>query len=213
MKKSATIKYFLIAVFVLPVIAYMLISWYENKLQKLPVLGKPEQVNGKSIDHTIAAFSFTDQDGNRYNKSFWKNKIVVADFFFTHCPTICPKMTNSLKQLRAAYKNDETVLINSFTVDPENDQPEVLKKYADKFNLDQQGWKLLTGDKKEIYKLARNSFFITATDGDGGPGDFIHSQYLVLVDTQGRIRGYYDGTNDTETSQLIQDIKKLKHEN
>ena len=213
MKKSATIKYFLIAVFVLPVIAYMLISWYENKLQKLPVLGKPEQVNGKSIDHTIAAFSFTDQDGNRYNKSFWKNKIVVADFFFTHCPTICPKMTNSLKQLRAAYKNDETVLINSFTVDPENDQPEVLKNYADKFNLDQQGWKLLTGDKKEIYKLARNSFFITATDGDGGPGDFIHSQYLVLVDTQGRIRGYYDGTNDTETSQLIQDIKKLKHEN
>ena len=213
MKSNSTIKYFLIAVFVLPVTAYMLISWYENKLQRLPVLGKTEEVNGKTIQHTIAGFSFTDQEGNIYNETFWKNKIVVADFFFTRCPTICPKMTNSLKDVREAYKNDELVLINSFTVDPENDQATVLKKYADKFGIEESGWKLLTGDKKEIYKLARNSFFITATDGDGGPGDFIHSENLVLVDQQRRIRGYYDGTSSTETTQLIQDIKKLKNEN
>lgn len=212
MKNSSTIKYFLIAVFVLPVTAYILISWYENKLQRLPILGKTEEVNGKTIDHTIAAFSFTGQDGNRYNESVWKNKIVVVDFFFTRCPTICPKMTNSLKVVREAYKDDESVLLSSFTVDPENDNPEVLKNYAEKSGIENSGWKLLTGDKKEIYKLARNSFFITATDGDGGPGDFIHSENLVLLDQQRRIRGYYDGTSATSTTQLIQDIKKLKDE-
>ncbi len=213
MKMNSSIKYFLIAVFVLPVTAYMLISWYENKLQKLPVLGKPGLVNGKMKDHTIAAFSFTDQDGNNYRESNWKNKIVVADFFFTRCPTICPKMTNSLKAVRDAYKNDESVLISSFTVDPENDNPEILKNYAEKFSIEKTGWKLLTGDKKEIYKLARNSFFITATDGDGGPGDFIHSENLVLLDQHRRIRGYYDGTSSISTTQLIQDIKKIKNEN
>lgn len=213
MKMNSTIKYFLIAVFVLPITAYMLVSWYEKKIQKLPVLGKPEIVNGKSVDHTIAAFSYTDQDGISYNNSNWKNKIVVADFFFTRCPTICPKMTNNLKEIRNAYKEDESVLISSFTVDPENDNAEVLKTYAEKFGIDNSGWKLLTGDKKEIYKLARNSFFITATDGDGGPGDFIHSENLVLLDQQQRIRGYYDGTSSNSTTQLIQDIKKLKNEN
>lgn len=210
---NVTIKYFLIAVFVLPVTAYMLISWYENKLQKLPVLGKPEMVNGKMKDHTIAAFSFTDQDGNNYRESNWKNKIVVVDFFFTHCPTICPKMTNSLKVVREACKDDESVMISSFTVDPENDNPEALKNYAEKSGIDNAGWKLLTGDKKEIYKLARNSFFITATDGDGGQGDFIHSENLVLLDRYSRIRGYYDGTSTSSTTQLIRDIKKLKNEN
>lgn len=213
MKMNTTIKYFLIAVFVLPVTAYMLISWYENNLQKLPVLGKSEEINGKMTDHRIAAFSCTDQDGNIFKESNWDNKIVIADFFFTHCPTICPKMTKHLKVIRDAFKNDESLLINSFTVDPDNDKPEVLKTYSEKFGIDNSGWKLLTGDKKEIYKLARNSFFITATDGDGGPGDFIHSEKLVLLDQQRRIRGYYDGTSETETNQLIQDIKKLKNEN
>ena len=213
MKTNLSIKLFIAAVFVLPLSLYALISFYENKIQSLPVLGKSVEINGKEIQHRIADFTFTDQDGNTYSNKDWGNKIVVADFFFTRCPTICPKMTNSLKEVRNAYINDPDILINSFTVDPGNDDATVLKTYAKKSGINSADWKLLTGDKKEIYKLARNSFFVTTTDGDGGPGDFIHSEKLILIDQQRRIRGYYSGTDSNEVSQLIQDIKKLKNEN
>ena len=153
-----------------------------------------------------------NQNGEARSTKEWEDKIVVADFFFTTCPTICPKMTASLKKVGEIYQDDE-VLINSFTVDPEKDDPKKLTAYIKKFNLPVENWDLLTGSKKEIYKLARNSFMVVATDGDGGPGDFIHSENLVLVDKKKRIRGYYDGTDKNEVEQLIIDIKKLKNEN
>jgi len=121
-------------------------------------------------------------------------------------------MTNSLKKVQQAFKEDE-ILIRSFSVDPERDSVAQLRKYAGQFGINTSNWELLTGDKKEIYKFARNGFMIVATDGDGGPNDFIHSEKLVLIDKQKRIRGYYDGTSGNQVKQLIADIKKLKHEN
>lgn len=206
MKKVSSIWFFVLMVFVLPAMAWALVSWYEKKVERLPVLGR-------SKEHRIADFQLSNQDGSIKNTTDWKDKIVVADFFFTHCPVICPKMINSLKKVQAAWAGDEEILINSFTVDPERDSAAQLKKYCTQFGINTTNWDLLTGDKKDIYKLARSSFMIVATDGDGGPDDFIHSDRLVLIDKQKRIRGYYDGTSPKEINQLITDIKKVKDEN
>ncbi|RYG29073.1 MAG: SCO family protein, partial [Chitinophagaceae bacterium] len=138
-------------------------------------------------------------------------KIVVVDFFFTHCAAICPRMTAGVKQVQQAFSKDE-LHIASISVDPERDSVGRLRWYQEKFSIDPANWELLTGDKKEIYKMARNSFMVVATDGDGGPADFIHSEKLVLVDKQKRIRGYYNGTDEKEVRALIADIQKLKNE-
>lgn len=212
MKSKSTIRLFVILVFVLPAAAYAIMNWYENKVQQLPVLGPVMDSAGKSIAHTISDFSMTNQDGLTVSAADWKNKIVVADFFFTHCPAVCPKLTNSLKKVQESFQTDTQLLFSSFSVDPVRDSVLALKQYSARFNLDTHNWHLLTGDKKEIYKLARNSFMVVATDGDGGPEDFIHSEKLVLIDKQKRIRGYYTGTDAMEVNQLIQDIKKLKNE-
>ena len=192
---------FVAAVVIIPVSIFAGIKWYEISFTKLPVLGEK--------GHAIADFNFVNQHGNAVTTADWKGKIVVADFFFTRCPSICPKMTYNLKRVQA-YAG-ENILINSFTVDPEWDNEKQLKKYADKFSI-KENWMLLTGDKKEIYRLARNSFMIVATDGDGGPQDFIHSEQLVLIDKQKRIRGFYSGTDEDEVNNLVRDIKRLQNE-
>ncbi len=205
MKIKSTINLFIAAVFIIPVSAWALVSWYEKKVQGLPIMGQTKE-------HRISDFKLLNQDGQLKSTADWNGKIVVADFFFTHCPIVCPQLTNSLKRVQEFYKGEDEIIFNSFTVDPERDSTAQLKKYAIQFKLDTHNWNLLTGDKKEIYKLARNSFMLVATDGDGGPQDFIHSENLVLIDKQKRIRGYYAGTNDKEVNQLINDIKKLKDE-
>jgi protein SCO1 len=205
MKNRNTIGLFALIVFVIPVMVFAGIDWYEKRIGRLPVLG--------AKGHTISAFNLINQDGQPVTAGTWSDKIVVADFFFTHCPVVCPAMTAQLKRVQDAYKESDDVLINSFTVDPERDSAAQLKWYSNRFGIDNNNWQMLTGDKKEIYKLARNSFLIVATDGDGGPGDFIHSEKLVLIDKQRRIRGYYQGRDKKSVDQLIIDIKKLKDEN
>lgn len=196
---------FALLVFVVPLLAWVTINYYESRIGKLPVLGK-------TADHRIADFELVNQDHQLRGTKEWDNKIVIVDFFFTHCPVICPKMTSSLKTVNKIFAGDPDILINSISIDPERDSAERLKKYANDFEVDTRKWELLTGDKRAIYRMARNSFMVVATDGDGGPGDFIHSESLVLVDSKKRIRGYYNGTSEKEVRQLITDIKKLKNE-
>ena len=213
MRGRRTIWLMAIIVFVIPFGAFAVYQYYERSFAVLPIYGEVEVVDGTKQYHTISDFNLTNQDAKPISSSNWKDKIVVADFFFTYCPTICPKMTRSLKRVQEAFQDDEnSVLINSFSIDPERDDPQRLKSYAKKFSISNHNWELLTGSKEEIYKLARNGFMIVATDGDGGPNDFIHSEKLVLIDKQRRIRGYYNGTDEKEVNNLIQDIKKLQHE-
>jgi protein SCO1/2 len=213
MKKNQNIWLFVMLVAVLPLVAYLLVSWYTINIQKLPVYGEAKTIDGKKKEHSIADFSFTSQEGEIVSSASWSDKIVVANFFFTHCPSICPKMMMNMKKIQEAYSNDDKIALTSFSVNPEADSAARLKKYASQFNINTSNWNLLTGDKKEIYRLARNSFLVVATNGDGGPTDFIHSEKLILIDKQKRIRGYYDGTDEKETNDLIHDIKKLKNEN
>mgnify|MGYP003402263590 CR=1 FL=1 len=205
MKKNSSIWLFVLLVLALPAAAYALITAYENNVGALPILGRTK-------DHRIETFELINQDGEKKGTADWNTKIVVTDFFFSHCPSICPKMTKNLKKIQEAFAGDNNLLLNSISMDPERDSAAQLKKYASQYNIDTRNWNLLTGSKKDIYKMARNSFMIVATDGDGGPDDFIHSEKMVLIDTQKRIRGYYDGTSSKEVNQLIRDIKKLKNE-
>lgn len=208
MKNRSTIWLFVVLVFVVPFAAYFGLKWYNQYYHQLPVLSelKPEITAGQQV-------VLTNQDNQPISLDKWKNKIVVVDFFFTRCPSICPKMTTNLQRVRTRFANDSNIQLVSITVDPENDSAFQLRRYAERFKLDLQYWELLTGNKKEIYRIARNGFKVAATDGDGGPGDFIHSEQFILLDPQLRIRGYYKGTDDDQVDQMILDIKKLKHEN
>lgn len=212
MNSKKSIRLFVLLVFAVPITAYAIFDICEER-GRLPVYGPVQNKAEQQGEHQISDFSLLNQDGQTINLTKWKDKIIVADFFFTHCPSICPRMTNSLKKIDDRYQDDPGIHITSFTVDPESDSVGQLKKYAVRASINTNKWDLLTGNKAEIYRLARNSFMIVATDGDGGSGDFIHSEKLVLIDTKGRIRGYYDGTNDNEVNQLLRDIKKLKNEN
>ena len=201
--KKYSIWLFVAAVVILPLTVFAVVKWFENTYTPLPVLG--------GENHRIADFRLTNHDNSLASLKNWDGKIVVADFFFTRCPVICPKMTRSLKNVQALYGGDAELVFTSFTVDPEADSVQRLQEYAKKMDI-RNNWKLVTGNKKEIYKLARKSFLVTATDGDGGPDDFIHSELLILVDKQKRIRGYYNGTVKAEVDDLALDIARLKKE-
>lgn len=167
----------------------------------------------KGFGHTIQEFSFTDQTGNSYGSKDLKDKIYVAEYFFTTCGTICPRMNAEMQRVQAAFKGNDQFKIVSFTVDPETDTVAQMKNYADGHGADPKQWHFLTGDKTDLYKLARRSFFVlkpaeAANQGDVG-SDFIHTNYFVLVDTKKRIRGYYDGTSSKEVDKLIGDINQL----
>lgn len=205
MGRKVGIWLFVATVIILPVTVLAIMNWYQNRFSDLPVYGEKGQ--------KIEDFRMVNQNGEVITLKKWDNKIAVVDFFFTHCPSVCPKMTANLKKVQEAYKEDPMITISSFSVDPERDSSVRMKEFARKFKVDDQNWDLLTGDKTEIYRLARKSFMVVATDGDGGPTDFIHSDKLVLVDKNKKIRGFYDGTSETETKNLINDIKKLKNEN
>ena len=201
MKSFRTIYFFVIGVIILPVTVFAITQWYGSRIQRLPVLG-PEK-------HLVGNFRFTNQWGVEVSQEQWKSKIVIVNYFFTSCPSVCPKLMAALHKVQCLKANN--VLISSFTVDPERDSVGKLKTYAGKHGI-QSGWFLLTGNKISLYKFARTDLLIDATDGDGGPGDFIHSDQLVLIDPQKRIRGYYTGTDENEVTRLIQDIDKLQNE-
>ena len=200
---------FFILVWAVPLIVFCLYAIYQHYVSGLPYYGQGRIPAKQAPYSSVPGFSFTNQEGKTVDSSTVDNKIWVADFFFTSCPSICPKMTAHLKEVQAAFKNADDLRILSFTVDPERDNAEKLAKYADMHGIDANSWSLLTGSKRDLYRYARHGLFVDATDGDGGAEDFIHSDRLVLIDRNGHIRGYYDGTSDIDTKLLIADIKTL----
>jgi protein SCO1/2 len=213
LKKHTTLLYTLILI-VVPVIAFAAATMLKNRYEKLPVYNSTVNTNVEDKNpHFIQTFTLTNQEGKAFSDAELNNKIYVADFFFTSCTSACPKMTKNLMLVQNALSKDNDVKLISFTVDPETDSAQRLKWYAGVFKIDPNKWNLLTGSKKEIYRLAREDFFVSASDGDGGPDDFIHSDKLVLIDKRKQIRGYYTGTDESSVEQLIHDIKKLENEN
>lgn len=178
----------------------------------LPVFGERTVSGPDTVYHTIRPFFFTNQYNEPVTENTTRHKIYVADFFFATCQTICPEMSTQLVHVQEAFKNDSNVLILSHTVNPMHDTVEVLKGYADSYGAMKGKWHFLTGSKKEIYDLAKDSYLLNAFEDDGTPEGFLHSELFILVDAYGRIRGSYDGTDRASVQQLITDIKRLKQE-
>tara|TARA_R100000353_G_scaffold43121_4_gene34674 strand:- start:24114 stop:24692 length:579 start_codon:yes stop_codon:yes gene_type:complete len=161
--------------------------------------------------HTIANFSLTNQNGETITQANYNNKIYVADFFFTTCQTICPIMTDHMVKIQEALIDDDEVLLLSHTVTPEIDSVAQLKKYAVEKGVRDAKWNLVTGDKKEIYDLARKSY-LAAKDVPYQENDLVHTENFVLIDKKKRIRGFYDGTDPEAIEKLLHDIQILKAE-
>ncbi|MFH6602815.1 SCO family protein [Maribacter algicola] len=217
-KFFASYRLFALAFFALSsIIVYLFYQALQPK-EVLPVY-QPSMVNPELVDstiqyvkkyHTVKDFSLTNQNGRTVTQEDYRNKIYIADFFFTTCPTICPIMTKNMVDIQAHVRNDDEVLLLSHSVTPEIDSVAQLKKYALEKGVDDKKWNLVTGDKKQIYELARKSYLAVQNDGDGGPFDMIHTENFILVDKEKRIRGFYDGTKTQEIERLIEDLKILK---
>jgi protein SCO1/2 len=196
------------AVLIVPLVLFFIFN-KSTQSTELPILGpKGNDAQGNAAFHHILDFDLLNQRGERVTLADTKGKVTVAAFFFASCGTICPKMTASLLEVQQQFSPDDLVILYH-TVDPARDSVPVLAEYARMRGIDGANWHLLTGDKKQIYLLARNSYFITALEGDGGPTDFIHEELFALVDSEGRIRGYYKGTEPEDIKHLIRDIKVL----
>jgi len=160
--------------------------------------------------HKISNFSLTNQNGETVTEENYNNKIYVADFFFTTCPSICPIMTENMFYIQEKTTNKDVLLV-SYSVTPEIDSVAQLKKYAIEKGVNDSRWNLLTGEKKDIYELARKSYLVAKNNGDGGKYDMIHTENFVLIDKEKRIRGFYDGTNKEEMDKLLNDIQILEN--
>lgn len=163
--------------------------------------------------HTLANFEFTNQNNQKITRGTFKGKIHIMNCFFTICPSLCPKIMGNMHQIQKAFRNDKNVLLASYSVMPERDSASVLRRYATKNQIIDNKWHLLTGDKKQIYQLARKSYFADENLGvQKGVNDFLHTENFILVDKNLRIRGIYNGTLQLEIEQLIKDIRELEKE-
>lgn len=213
-------RIFAVVLTILSVIIIALIYTTLNRYQPLPVY-QPEMINTALVDstiqhkkkyHTIANFSLINQNGKIVTQRDFSNKIYIADFFFTTCQGMCPVMTNNMANIQKEIINDNDVLLLSHSVTPKIDSVEQLKRYAISKGVIDKKWHLVTGDKKQIYNLARKSYLAVKNSGDGGPYDMIHTENFMLIDKKKQIRGIYDGTSPEEIKRLINEISHLKKE-
>lgn len=213
-------KSFAIFFFCLSAVIMFIIYNVLQPKKVLPVY-QPSMVNYEMVDstlqykskyHKIADFSLINQNGETVTQKNYDNKIYVADFFFTTCQTICPIMTDHMVQIQQATQKDADVMLLSYSVTPEIDDVAQLKRYAIEKGVDDEKWNLVTGDKKQIYELARKSYLAVKTDGNGDEFDMIHTENFMLIDKKRQIRGYYDGTQPEDIEKLLDDIKVLKNE-
>ncbi|CAM3786563.1 SCO family protein [Aquirufa aurantiipilula] len=182
----------------------------------LPILGhKDTVVKGGKVDtvyHQIPSFQFLNQDSSWVSDKNYEGKIYVADFFFTSCPTICPKMKTQMLRLYERYANENQLGLLSFSIDPDFDKPHILKAYAARLQVKSPKWNMVTGEKSKIYELGQKSFMVTAQEDKNEAGGFVHSGAFILVDKQRHVRGIYDGTKEQEVNHLMEDIELLLKE-
>lgn len=218
--------------FTLPMLMFFVVSCHSGEESSkqdtgpkdLPYFGEPDieftraedgSMLADSVQYTIPKFSFTNQDGKNVSHHDYKNKVFVAEFFFTECPGICPIMSSQMARLQALTEKEslsEKVSFISYSVKPQNDTPEVLKAYGDKLGADYGNWNFVTGKPEDIYDLAENGFMLSAFPSDTAEGGVFHTDKLTLIDRGMHIRGYYDGTSTKSVDQLFLDLQKLTKE-
>ncbi len=213
-------KYFAIIFSLISIIIVAIIFNILNVEKPLPIY-QPSMVNNELVDsslldvrkyHKIADFSLINQNGKIITQEDYKDKIYIADFFFTTCQTICPIMTDHMHDIQKEIKNDDDIMLLSHSVTPEIDSVAQLKKYALKKGIDDSKWNLVTGNKKQIYDLARKSYLAVKDYDSDDQYDMIHTENFMLIDKKSQIRGFYDGTNPDDINRLLEDIETLKKE-
>ncbi len=178
---------------------------------KLQIYSKKEVIDGKEQHIPIPEFEFTNQDGQTVNNATFKNKVYVTDFFFTTCPDICIRMSAQMARLHEAFKDSNDVMLLSHSINPEYDNVDVLKAYSEKLGATSEKWHMVTGERSEIYGMAK-FLMVTALEDPKAPGGYAHSGHFILIDKNGLIRGYYDGTDEMEVTILIDNLKTLLKE-
>jgi protein SCO1/2 len=208
----------LACIIMIPILIILFLRGFSTNTYSIPVLyeyGVEDPYDDCSYDtkgqHTIPAFRLWDQDSVLRGRNEMSGKITIVDFFFTSCPSICPVMSKEMERVQDAFRDEGLVQIYSISLDPDYDTPEVLSRYASLYGAKPNRWFFLTGERSQIYELARCGFVLPAIDGGGNPDDFVHSDKFILVDEDGRIRGYYSGTNREGVDQLILETKVLLH--
>ncbi|MFZ9263075.1 MAG: SCO family protein [Chitinophagaceae bacterium] len=219
--KSRVLIAFIVVVFI-PVASYLIVDHYSKDAVNMPrryfydtVVVKKEK--GREVNdtvwHKIRPFKLKNQFGKEVGLDDWGDKIIVVDFFFTSCPSICPTLTRNMKRLQTAFKKTDTIVrFVSFSVDPERDSVPKLKAYGDKFQIDHDTWWMLTGDKKEIYDLAFNEFKASIASNGNIDTGFIHTEKLFLIDKDRVVRGWYNGLDSVHLDQVIKDVVLLNME-
>ena len=219
--KSRVLIAFIVVVFI-PVASYLIVDHYSKDAVNMPrryfydtVVVKKEK--GREVNdtvwHKIRPFKLKNQFGKEMGLDDWGDKIIVVDFFFTSCPSICPTLTRNMKRLQTAFKKTDTIVrFVSFSVDPERDSVPKLKAYGDKFQIDHDTWWMLTGDKKEIYDLAFNEFKASIASNGNIDTGFIHTEKLFLIDKDRVVRGWYNGLDSVHLDQVIKDVVLLNME-
>lgn len=225
MSKKALISLFIAVA--LPVICYFLIKQVSEETVIMPRKFLLDSVITKTIDgktttdsiwHKTANITLVNQLGDTVSLYDIQNRIIVADFFFTRCPSICPTMTSNMARLQQSFSHynkgrkvidSSIVRFVSFSIDPERDSVEALKSYADRFHVNHDNWWMLTGPKKSIYDFALNEMKLGLVDGEGVDTSFIHTQKFVLIDKDFVVRGYYDGLDTSSLAALAKDIGLL----
>ena len=201
--------------------AALLLNACEQKPQSLPILGERDAVtrtiNGKEVTdtiyHQIPDYAFLDQDSVLVSPKTFAGKVYVADFFFTTCPTICPKMKTQMLRIFEKYKNNPRVNLLSHSIDPTYDNVGVLRAFAKHLGVnDSKTWHFVTGDRNKIYEIGQKGYMVTAQEDKTAPGGQLHDGSFLLIDTQRRVRGRYDGTIPTEVDKLMKDIEILLQE-
>ncbi|MEH6534767.1 MAG: SCO family protein [Psychroserpens sp.] len=210
--------FFLVLAVVSGVIIYLIYTALDNE-KPLPIY-QPNRVDTSLVDstiqhkkkyHTIADFKLINQNGDTITQADYEDKIYVADFFFTTCQTICPIMTTQMYRVQKEILDDDEVMLLSYSVTPEIDSVEQLKRYAIEKGVNDKKWNLVTGDRKQIYDLARKSYLVVKDDGSE-PYGMVHTENFALIDKKKQIRGLYNGISPTSVDSLIQDIIRLKKE-
>ncbi len=216
MNKKAILALMLAAL--IPAVSYLLVKYYGSEALQMPrryffdsvaLVEKRGKTTSDTLWHRVKNISFTNQLGKNVSLDDLNGKIIVVDFFFTRCPTICPQMARSMKKLQNSFKkNDSIVQFLSISVDPETDSVARLKQFSDKFNVDPGSWWLLKGDKKEVYDFALNQLKASVGDSDVDTA-FIHTQNFFLLDKERVVRGWYNGLDTLAQAKLVRDIPLL----
>jgi len=208
----------LVCILMIPVLIFLFLKGFGKNEYDLPIFFQNGVDNPfqecpavDSSQHYIPEFTFTNQEGQAVGRAQMQGKITIVDFFFTSCPSICPVMSKEMERVNDHFRDEPLVQILSISIDPSYDTPEILKTYAQEHHAIPGKWHFLSGSKEETFQLARCGFVLPALDGNGMPDDFVHSDKFILIDDQGRIRGYYSGTSREEVDLLMLETKILLH--